>query len=61
MPRLRERLVQQRNQFDSFPASTGQDNWRRVVNIVDIDHKPLGFGRHVGQADKFRGGEDAGG
>ena len=37
MPRLHERLAQQRNQFDSFPASTGQDSCRRAVKIVDID------------------------
>ena len=37
MPRLRERLAQQRNQFDSFPASTGHDSCRRAVKIVDID------------------------
>ena len=38
MPRLRERLAQQRSQSDSFPASTGQDSCRRAVKIVDIDH-----------------------
>ena|GEM_PF-3422243 len=38
MPRLQERPVQQRNQFDSFPASTGQDSCRRAAKIVDIDH-----------------------
>ena len=41
MPRLRERLAQQRNQFNSFPASTGHDSCRRAVKIVDIDQGGL--------------------